>query len=64
VIWSGPPRKRRRSVGTRTTPQHKHEIIALEAFRVIVGTPVGFTPLVDLYVTIVLEGLLLRGLTG
>ena len=28
------------------------------------GTPAGFTPLVDLYVSIILEGLLLRGITG
>ena len=40
------------------------EIVALEAFQVAIGTPIGFTPLVSLYVTIVLEGLLLRGITG
>lgn len=40
------------------------EIVALEAFRVLIGTPVGFTPTVDLYVSVILEGLLLRGITG
>jgi len=40
------------------------EIVALEAFQVLIGTPGGFTPLVDLYVSIILEGLLLRGITG
>jgi hypothetical protein len=40
------------------------EIVALEAFQVLLGTPAGFTPLVDLYVSIILEGLLLRGITG
>jgi|GEM_PF-4793341 len=40
------------------------EIVALEAFQVLVGTPAGFTPTVDLYVSIILEGLLLRGITG
>jgi hypothetical protein len=40
------------------------EIVALEAFQVLIGTPAGFTPLVDLYVSIILEGLLLRGITG
>jgi len=40
------------------------EIVALEAFRVVIGTPTGFTPTVNMYVTIVLEGLLLRGITG
>lgn len=40
------------------------EIIALEAFRINVQTALGFTPTVDLFVTLVLEGLLLRGLTG
>lgn len=40
------------------------EIVALEAFRVVIGTPAGITPTVSLYVTVVLEGLLLRGITG
>lgn len=40
------------------------EIVALEAFQVLVGTPAGFTPTVDMYVSIILEGLLLRGITG
>jgi hypothetical protein len=40
------------------------EIVALEAFQVLIGTPAGFTPLVDLYVSVILEGLLLRGITG
>ena len=40
------------------------EIVALEAFRVVIGTPAGFTPLVDLYASVILEGLLLRGITG
>jgi hypothetical protein len=40
------------------------EIVALEAFRVVVGTPAGITPTVSLYCTVILEGLLLRGITG
>lgn len=40
------------------------EIVALEAFRVVIGTPSGFTPTVSLYVSVILEGLLLRGITG
>jgi len=40
------------------------EIVALEAFRVVFGTPTGFTPTVDYYVSVILEGLLLRGITG
>lgn len=36
------------------------EIVALEAFRVVIGTPNGMTPLVSLYCSIILEGLLLR----
>lgn len=40
------------------------EIVALEAFRVVIGTPVGITPLVSVYASVILEGLLLRGITG
>jgi hypothetical protein len=40
------------------------EIVALEAFRVVIGTPAGITPTVSLYATCILEGLLLRGITG
>lgn len=40
------------------------EIVALEAFRVVIGTPAGITPTVDLYASVILEGLLLRGITG
>jgi hypothetical protein len=40
------------------------EIVALEAFRVVIGTPAGITPTVSLYATVILEGLLLRGITG
>jgi hypothetical protein len=40
------------------------EIVALEAFRVVIGTPAGITPTVDLYCSVILEGLLLRGITG
>lgn len=40
------------------------EIVALEAFRVVLGTPAGITPTVSLYITAILEGLLLRGITG
>jgi hypothetical protein len=36
------------------------EIVALEAFRVVIGTPAGITPTVSLYATVILEGLLLR----
>jgi hypothetical protein len=40
------------------------EIVALEAFRVVIGTPAGITPTVSLYASTILEGLLLRGITG
>jgi len=40
------------------------EIVALEAFRVVYGTPTGITPTVSLYCSVILEGLLLRGITG
>jgi hypothetical protein len=40
------------------------EIVALEAFQVLIGIPTGFTPTVDMYVSVILEGLLLRGITG
>lgn len=40
------------------------EIVALEAFRVVIGTPAGITPTVSLYCSVILEGLLLRGITG
>jgi hypothetical protein len=49
------------------------EIVALESFRVDINTPqpgvdpvtgVAFTLITDLYLTVVLEGLLLRGITG
>jgi len=40
------------------------EIVALEAFRVVISTPTGFIPTVSMYVSIILEGLLLRGITG
>lgn len=40
------------------------EIVALEAFQVLIGIPSGFTPTVDFYVSVILEGLLLRGITG
>ena len=40
------------------------EIVALEAFRVVIGTPAGITPTVSVYATTILEGLLLRGITG
>jgi len=32
------------------------EIVALEAFRVVLGTPAGITPTVSLYATVILEG--------
>jgi hypothetical protein len=40
------------------------EIVALEAFRVRLGTPAGITPTVSVYASVILEGLLLRGITG
>lgn len=49
------------------------EIVALESFRVEIDTPqpgtspvggVAFTLVTDLYVSVILEGLLLRGITG
>ena len=40
------------------------EIVALEAFQVAIGTPVGFSPTCAFFVSVILEGLLLRGITG
>lgn len=55
-----PDRKNHKDVTISGRPV---EIIALENFRLVVGTPVGFTPTEELYATMILEGLLLRGLT-
>ena len=55
-----PDRKNAKDVTVSARPV---EIHALENFRVIWTVPVGFAPTVDVYISAVLEGLLLRGLT-
>lgn len=40
------------------------EIVALESFKVTIYTPSGFSPTEEVYATVLLEGLLLKGITG